>query len=304
LACVVKAEDLVNLIRKRYPLNRPDGFQRHVVLEQVADGTGIYQGRWIDAVVFDLWPSKGLLRSAFEIKVSRSDFLRELQNPIKYKWATEAFHEFWFVAPQNVIQLPELPPNVGWMFPRAGKLAIKRHAVQNSNPKLDDVLLASFMRAAAKEIDRVSRTTVKNILEGSDEYQLSKLYKDTVTTFITQRGIKKYRDASNQKELMEWLEEATLDNQLKDDRDHLLCIAGSFQREVISLLKIFLVIANKSLFARDELGKYIVGTFGGEDNEAIETLKEHIKGAKKLNSEKRYAELVQLVLNWDKEFEI
>jgi hypothetical protein len=272
------------------------------VLEQVADGTGIYQGHWIDAVVFDLWPSKGLLRSAFEIKVSRSDFLRELQNPLKYKWATESFHEFWFVAPQNAIQLPELPVNVGWMFPRAGKLAIKRHAVQNPNPKLDDHLLAAFMRAAAKEINRVSRTTAKDILDGSEEYQLGKLYKETVTAFLTQRGVDKYRNPSSQKELLEWLEEATLDKQLKEDRNHLLEITGRFQREVISLLKLFLVIANKSLLARDELGKYIIQTYGGEDNEAIETLKESIKSAKTFDSQKRYVELVELILNWDKEF--
>ncbi|MCJ7576485.1 MAG: hypothetical protein MUO80_07445, partial [Dehalococcoidia bacterium] len=134
----MNAEDLVKLIRQRYPLNRADGYQKYVVMEQVPDGTGSYQGRWVDAVVFDLWPSKGLLRSAFEIKVSRSDFLRELANPVKYKWAVESFHEFWYVAPQDVIKSEELPANVGWLCPRAGKLAIKRRAVQNPNPKLDD----------------------------------------------------------------------------------------------------------------------------------------------------------------------
>jgi hypothetical protein len=298
----VTAEDLVKLIRQRYPVNRPDGYQKYVVLEQVADGTGMYQGRWIDVVVFDLWPSKGLMRSAFEIKVSRSDFLRELQNPLKYKWATEAFHEFWFVAPQDAIKLPELPVNVGWLFPRAGKLAIKRRAVQNSNPKLDDLLLAAFMRASAKEINRVSRTTVKDILDNNAEYQLGKIYKETMTNFLNERGVKKYRDAANQEELLKWLEEATLDNQLKEDRDHLLHIVGRFQREVISLLNLFLVVASKSLVARNKLGAYIISTFGGEDPESVETLRERIKGAKGLNSEKRYVEIVETILNWDKEF--
>lgn len=298
----MKAEDLVKLIRQRYPLDRPDGYQSHVVLEQVPDGTGVHLGHWIDAVVFSLWESKGLFRAAFEVKVSRSDFIHELQKPLKHQWVLECFHEFWFVAPQEVIQLDELPPSIGWMCPRGSKLVIKRHAIRNPNPKLDDVLLAAFMRAAAKEINRVSHTAVKDVLDGNKEYQLGKIYKEVTTNFLTQRGVNKYRDPDNPQELLKWLEEATLDSQLKEDRDRLLHILGQFQREVISLLKLFLVIASKSLVARDELGKYIVSTFGGEDPESIETLKEHIKGAKGLDSEKRYIEIVELVLNWDREF--
>lgn len=298
----MKAEDIVKLIRRKYPPNRPNGFQKYVVLEQVPDGTGMYQGHWIDAVVFDLWPSKGLVRSAFEIKVSRSDFLREMQNPLKYKWVMECFHEFWFVAPQNVIQLPELPPNVGWMYPRGGRLAIKRHAVQNPEPKLDNILLAAFMRAAAKEISRVSSATVKDILDGSKDHQLAALYRAAVTTFINQRGVRKYLDPSSPDEVVEWLNEATLDVQLQQDRDHLLGVAGRFQRAVISLLNVFLVIANKGLLARDEAGNYIVNTFGGDDRENVETLKQYAKGAKNNDSQKRYLELIELVMNWDKEF--
>jgi hypothetical protein len=299
----MNAEDLVKLIRQRYPVNRPDGYQKHVVLEQVPDGTGMYHGRWIDAVVFDLWPSKGLLRSAFEIKVSRSDFLRELANPVKYKWAVESFHEFWFVAPQDVIKIEELPANVGWLFPRAGKLAIKRRAIQNPNPKLDDTLLAAFMRAGAKEISRVTNVTSKEILEKSEEYQLASRFKQAVRSFIAKRGISKFESSSlTVDEIVTWLEEATMDNQLKQDRDHLLEVAGRFQREVVSLLNIFLVVAKKSLFARNELGSYIVQTYGGEDRESIETLKALVKHAKAFDSEKRYVEVIEVILNWNKEF--
>jgi hypothetical protein len=298
----VTAEDLVKLIRQRYPLDRPNGFQTHVVLEQVPDGTGMHQGHWIDVAVFDLWPSKGLLRSAFEIKVSRSDFIRELQHPSKHKWVLECFHEFWFVAPKDVIQLDELPVNVGWMCPRGNKLVVKRHAVQNPNPKLDDVLLAAFMRAAAKEIARVNSTTAKDILQNSEEHQLAKLYQEAVTTFIHERGVRKYEQAKNTEDILGWLGDATMDNQLKDDRNHLLEIAARFQREIVSLLNIFLIIANKGLFARDQLGKYIVSAYGGEDSESLQTLKACAKGARAMDSQKRYAQTIELILNWDKEF--
>jgi len=298
----IQAEDLVKLIRQRYPLNRPNGFQSHVVLEQVPDGTGRYQGHWIDAVVFSLWESIGLFRSAFEVKISRSDFIRELQNPLKHKWALECFHEFWFVAPKDVIQLAELPPNIGWMCPHGNKLTIKRHAVQNPNPKLDDVLLAAFMRAASKEIDKVSRLTTKDVLESSDEYRIANICKDAVTTFINQRSVSKYRDPSTAEELLEWLNDATMDSQLKQDREHLLGIAARFQGEIVCLLNLFLIIANKSLLARDKLGKYIVSAYGGDDQENVEELKKYAKDTKGLDSQKRYAQMVELILNWDTEF--
>lgn len=296
----MKAEDLVKLIRQRYPINRPNGFQSHVVLEQVPDGTGMYQGRWVDAVVFSLWASKGLTRSAFEIKVSRSDFLRELQNQIKHKWALECFHEFWFVAPQDVIQLEELPLNVGWMCPRGNKLAIKRHAVKNPNPKLDDVLLAGFVRAASKEIARVSQTTIKQVLEDSSEYQRAKIYRDAITLFINQRGNIAYLDPTTPDEVVKWLDDATMNKQLKQDREHLLDIASRFQREVVGLLNLFMVIANKSLLARDELGKYIVNVYGGQDAGSLELLRDYSQNPKAIESQNRYAEMVELIMNLDK----
>ncbi len=291
-----KSEDLVKLIRQRYPANKPDGFQSHVVLEQVPDGTGMFQSRWIDVAVFSLWASKGLTRSAFEVKVSRSDFIHELQNSIKHKWALECFHEFWFVAPQDVIQMEELPPNIGWMCPRGDKLAIKRHAIKNPNPKLDDVLLAAFMRAASKEIDKVSHTTVKEVLGSSEEYRRAKVYQDAIILFINQRGNNTYLDPKTPEEVVKWLDDATMDKQLKQDREHLLDITGRFQKEIVSLLNLFFVVANKSLLARDGMGKYIVNAYGGEDKDNLEALKEYAKNSKAFDTQKRYAEMVELIM--------
>jgi len=296
-----KAEDLIKLIRERYPMNRAAGYQSHVVLEQVADGTGMYQGRWIDAVVFSLWASKGLYRFAFEVKVSRSDFLHELSNPIKHKWCLECFHQFWFVAPQDVIQIEELPPNVGWMYPRGGKLAVKRHAVANPNPRLDDVLLAAFMRAASKGIDKANKITSKEVLESSEEYRRAKVYQDAIVQFINQRGNTSWLEPTNPEAVIEWLDDATMDKQLKQDRDHLLEVTGHFQREILNLLNLFLVVANKSLLARDELGKYVVATYGGQDDLSLDTLQSYINSAKAFDSQKKNAQLIKLLMEWGKE---
>jgi hypothetical protein len=289
------AEYLVKMIRNHYVVN--DGaYNRNVILEQVPDGTGMFQSRWIDAVVFQMFPSKGLTRFAFEVKIARSDFLQELSHPEKHLWCKECFHEFWFVAPKDVIQLAELPPNIGWMYPAGGKLHRARHAVRNPNPKLDDTLLAGFMRAAGKAIDNAYQLNKDEILKNDNGYKQAKEYEDAVVTFCRSRGDNSFLDKIDKDEIIRHLAEATMDKQLKQDRDKLLSVTAKFQRDILSLLPLFVAIARRNLLARDELGKYIIGEYGGTDNESIEALKEYAKSKEAYASQKQIAELIEALL--------
>lgn len=65
-----------------------------------------------DVVAFNCWPSKKGLRVAYEIKRSRSDFLRELSQPEKRDQVEQFFHETWFVASHGVCDRDEIP--YGW----------------------------------------------------------------------------------------------------------------------------------------------------------------------------------------------
>lgn len=69
--------------------------------------------RYIDALAINLWPSKNHRRIAYEIKVSRADFLKELKFPEKRAWATEISHQFYFVAPAGIININEVPDGCG-----------------------------------------------------------------------------------------------------------------------------------------------------------------------------------------------
>ena len=72
-------EELRVLVRNRY--KDPGAY---VVLEEVSSGTG-WRGRgWVDMAVFNMWPSKGLTRRAFELKVSRSDFTRHISIDVRF----------------------------------------------------------------------------------------------------------------------------------------------------------------------------------------------------------------------------
>lgn len=292
-----KSEDLITLIRQRYS-SRNSLYNKCVVLEQVPDGTGMNQNRWIDAAVFEMWPSKGLTRSAFEVKVSRSDFLRELDMPEKHKWCEDSFHYLYFVAPKEVIQLAELPKGIGWLYPRGDKLCVARHATRNPTPVLDDNLLAGFMRAAYKEIDAASKLTSKVVLAGSREYKEATAYQGAVHKFLHERGIPPpYEDSLEN--IYAKLTEATMDKQLKQDYEHLLSVSGSFQKAIANLATLFLVIAKRSLLARNEMGEYITKAYNVRDEDAIEILKEMAKESKFSDYQKRYAEVIELLLNWE-----
>jgi hypothetical protein len=80
---------------------------------EVADATGARHSRWADAVAMNLYPSRGLSLHGFEIKVSRSDWLRELKDPTKSAPVQQYCDYWWIVAPPGIVRDGELPPTWG-----------------------------------------------------------------------------------------------------------------------------------------------------------------------------------------------
>lgn len=290
------AEDMVKLIRRRFE-SKNGLYNQYVVLEQVADGTGYRQSRWIDVAVFAMWPMNGLTRSAFEIKTNRQDFLRELSKPEKHQWCKDSFHEFWFVAPKEVIQPEELPVNSGWMYPRGDKLCIARNAVRNDSPKLNDSLLAAFLRSAYKEIETSHKLSEKDILEHSKTHQRAKAYQEAVATFIESRT-GHYFPQSEAGDIVNELQKATTDKQIEQDRRDLMGISEKFQNDIAELLKVFIEIAHIGIMTRDDMGKKIVGRFGGDDMASLESLKKLVKSRKPGIYSTNRAALIELLSRW------
>jgi len=82
-------------------------------MEHVRDSAGFFAGTTIDALALHLWPSRNHETHAFEVKVSRTDFRRELENDCAKSAPWRAWCEyFWIVAPQGVVPVDELPR--GW----------------------------------------------------------------------------------------------------------------------------------------------------------------------------------------------
>lgn len=77
---------MLDLLHRRH-LATNGNARSHVVIEEVAPGTGWSAQRWADALVLSVWPSNGLTLDGYEIKASRADLKRELDDLSKHEAA-------------------------------------------------------------------------------------------------------------------------------------------------------------------------------------------------------------------------
>lgn len=104
---------VTRLLRERYTDSGNGGGGQWAFLPQVRNAAGFEASRTFDALVMDLWPSRGLVLHVLEIKTSRSDWLRELKDPAKAEAAYRIAEHFSIVAPKGVVKAGELPPTWG-----------------------------------------------------------------------------------------------------------------------------------------------------------------------------------------------
>lgn len=90
-------------LRKKYTL------PEFVLMEEVRDAAGYNSRRSADGIAMSMWPSRGLEIHNFEIKASRSDWLRELKDPAKADAIANFCDKWWIVAAPGVVKEGELP---------------------------------------------------------------------------------------------------------------------------------------------------------------------------------------------------
>ncbi|HMJ56688.1 MAG TPA: hypothetical protein VK540_31685 [Polyangiaceae bacterium] len=116
-------------------------------LREVSNGTG-WSGmkQYADALVVSCWPSRGIWIGGVEIKVSRSDWLRELKKPGKSA-PIQAFCQHWWVAaPPGIVQLDELPKTWGLYEVTGKKAKVARPAPELKPVPLTLEFIASILR--------------------------------------------------------------------------------------------------------------------------------------------------------------
>lgn len=186
-----KASEVIDLLRERYNKEGNGNSARYVFVEQVAPATGFRRrATWVDAMVFSMWPSEGLNREAFEIKVSRQDFLSEINNPYKNGWFKANSHKFWYVtAPDVVAAVDEVPEGCGWMLAQKDRLIIKKQATHR---QVEDKIDAEFFAAVARAMDKERRAAINRAHHDAlemDELKLALESVQHVDAWLRKRGV-------------------------------------------------------------------------------------------------------------------
>lgn len=115
---------------------------------ELADGTGSMKGRTIDFYALNLWPSKAYLSAAYEVKISRSDFRRELDNPGKRAPWEKRASECWFAAPVGIVPLEEVPE--GWGLLELGSNGFR--AARRATQRKIESFAPDFVAAMARRV--------------------------------------------------------------------------------------------------------------------------------------------------------
>jgi len=127
---------------------------KFAVFFELRNGTGFpNQTRSLDAFVLNLYPSERHARYAFEIKVSRSDFLRELNQPHKRMWGMEVSNEFWFVCSPGIAKTDEIPEGCGLLVPtKTGKLRALKRAQWRDSRDFTMTEIAAIARQSKRDV--------------------------------------------------------------------------------------------------------------------------------------------------------
>lgn len=133
---------IYELLKMRHPADRGEW----ATFGELNIGTGSFGGRYIDFFAMNLWPSKNYLKVAYEIKVSRADFTKELKDPQKREGAERVANECYFVIPSGLLQFDEIPQGWGLLVMQKDGLKCVKKAMQRKIDQLPEAFVMSLAR--------------------------------------------------------------------------------------------------------------------------------------------------------------
>lgn len=155
----MNSTDLKNLIMAKHPL------PEWATFAELRNCTGFSKKvRIIDVATFNTYPSKSK-RIAYEIKIYRSDFIKELEQPEKRKWCEELFHETYFVCLPEVCKPEEVPEGWGLYYPTKNGKQLRRKIIAKHRDIPEDIpylFTLSVIRRMCEQLD-VERSKIRYI---------------------------------------------------------------------------------------------------------------------------------------------
>ena len=148
----MRATDVLDILAKEYPL------PEMAFIREFRGGTGWSCESRADAIAMHLWPSKGMELIGYEVKTSRSDWLRELKQPDKAT-PIKRFCDRWYliVSDKNIVKEGELPDDWGLKCIENGSVSTVVEAPQLYPIKADRPFIASLMRRATFKTNSITQ---------------------------------------------------------------------------------------------------------------------------------------------------
>lgn len=166
--------------------------QQYALLFDVPDAVSLAQKRRIDAIAFGLWASGGQEIQGFELKVSRSDWLRELKQVDKADPFIALCDRFWLVTADNKIaKAEEIPACWGWMSATRAGLRVQRPAQRL--PGCGDAVPRSFVLGVMRKLqdDLLGSPDVRAVID--ERIKVVQALRQSDIEFAT-KNLKRERD--------------------------------------------------------------------------------------------------------------
>ena len=160
-------------------------------LMEVPDGTGMKKQRTADAIAIGLWSKNAGQFHGFEVKSSRSDWQKELQEPYKSQSWRKVVTSFWLVAGRGVAKLEEVPPDWGFLevANNGESLKIRKQPLHVARESVPLNYVGAMVRRAAEEMPHAVREQLRDV-----DGQLRKSYNNgrdaekKIASWIVQRN--------------------------------------------------------------------------------------------------------------------
>ena len=137
------ATTILEALKGRHPASE------WIFLPELRIGTGYGRNseQRIDAWAMHTWPSKNYSRTAYEIKVSRADFLKEIKQPLKRRRALLLSNMFFFAVPADLVKPEEIPEDCGLVYVTGNKAKVVLDAPWHEGAPPTWNFMASVYRA-------------------------------------------------------------------------------------------------------------------------------------------------------------
>lgn len=129
-------------------------------------GTGYENEQRLDGFLMELWPSKNYEITAYEIKISRPDFQRELRNPKKKMAGMEISNRFYFITANKIVNdVSEIPEDCGWLEFTGARLIERKKAPTRVKPESCPWTLVASLFRRSDQLVKQSKVLITRVQE-------------------------------------------------------------------------------------------------------------------------------------------